>query len=327
MRGGGLSEAGLIAVVCEALDVPRTPEGPGDDAAVVRAPGAGRQVVTVDALIEGVHFLRAHPPEDLGWKALAVNLSDVAAMGARPAAFVLSAAVPEGLPEAYWRGFARGLAACARAAGVALVGGDTVRSPGPLALSITAWGYTAGGAVLRRDGGRPGDALFVRGHVGRAALGLEGWLARAGEGWAEAPLAHRSAALDAHLRPEPDLAAGPWALDNGARAGMDLSDGLATDLPRLATASGVVLEVDLDALPLDPVCAGSTADARAAGGEDYGLAVLAPPEAAAAFEARGFVQLGRARQPVLGEAPAVLWRRAGAPTALAARAFAHFAGD
>ena len=321
----GLSEAGLIAVVCEACGAPGTPIGPGDDAALVVAPPRGRQVVTTDALVEGVHFLRAHPPEALGWKALAVNLSDVAAMGARPSAFVLSAAVPEGLPAAWWAAFARGLGACAREAGAALVGGDTVRSPGPLVLSITAWGWTEGDGILRRDGGRAGDALMVRGNIGRSTQGLLNWSQLAGDDWG-VDGAVRDDALAAHLRPAPPLDAGPWALANGATAGMDLSDGLATDLPRLAVACGLVLEVELAALPADPVCAAMTPDERAAGGEDYGLAVLVPAERVAAFVARGFASLGAARQPVGDERPGVLWRRHGARTELAASAFAHFSG-
>jgi len=320
------SEAGLIAILCEACGVPATPEGPGDDAALVVAPSSGRQVVTTDALVEGVHFTPNHPPALLGWKTLAVNVSDVAAMGARPGGFVLSAALPEALPGDWWRAFARGLAECADAAGARLVGGDTVRSPGPLMLSVTAWGWTDGDTILRRDGGRPGDAVMVRGTVGRSALGLERWLARDPDAPVDAEEVLADPALAAHLKPEPPLDAGPWALAHGATAGMDLSDGLATDLPRLAAASALVLEVELTALPHDPALAGVSPDARVAGGEDYGLVVLVPATLVATFADAGFVALGTARQPVGEEPPGVLWRRNGAATQLSARAFAHFAG-
>ncbi|MCB9734508.1 MAG: thiamine-phosphate kinase [Deltaproteobacteria bacterium] len=329
MSADALSEQWLIDVVTAAVPVPSSPEGPGDDAALVRFPPAGA-VVTTDALVEGVHFLRAHPAEALGWKALAVNLSDVAAMGARPTAFLLTAGVPDDLPAAWWRAFAAGLGACARAAGTALVGGDIVRSPLGLTLNVVAWGEApADGRLLTRAGGRPGDVLLARGGLGRSALGWRRWEAIAGPGWAPGGLHGDLAsdpALRAHLRPEPDLDAGPRALALGARAGMDLSDGLATDLPRLARASGVALVVDLERLPDDPVCAELSAEERAAGGEDYGLVVLAPPDAASALEAAGFAAIGHAvessAQP--GGAP-VLWRRAGRAVTIP-RAFTHFAG-
>lgn len=312
-----LSERWLIDAVCAAVPVPALPEGPGDDAALVRVPPAGA-VVTTDALVEGVHFLRAHPAEALGWKALAVNLSDVAAMGARPTAFLLTACVPDDLPAAWWRAFSAGLGACARAAGAVLVGGDTVRSPGGLVLSVTAWGEApADGRLLTRRGGRPGDVL----------LALGGLPPRPPQGrtWAAGGLPD-DPALRAHLRPEPDLTAGPRALALGARAGMDLSDGLATDLPRLARASGVRLEVELGGLPDDPVCAELSAEERAAGGEDYGLVVLAPPEREAALVAAGFTAIGHARESgAQPEGEPVLWRRAGRVVTLP-RAFSHFAG-
>ncbi|PIE65740.1 MAG: thiamine-phosphate kinase [Deltaproteobacteria bacterium] len=314
-----------MEAVVAAAAAPPTPFGPGDDAAVLPA-ARGRRVVTSDALVEGVHFLRAHPPEALGWKAVAVNLSDVASMGARPEGFVLSAAVPEDLPARWWRGFARGLAACARWGGAALVGGDTVRSPGPLMLTVTAWGaLPEGDAALLRHAGEPGDTLLVRGDVGRSGLGLRRWLEAASgrAGWAEDhPV--EDAVLQAHLRPRPPLEAGPAALALGARAGMDLSDGLAVDLPRLARASEVTLVVDLDRLPADPLLAGVSAVARASGGEDYALVVLAPPERVAKLVAEGFAPIGEARQSRGGDPPGVLWRLGGRPVDPALTPFEHF---
>jgi len=318
----------MIAVLREEVPTPDPPAGPGDDAAVLAETAGAALVLTTDALVEGVHFLRAHPAEALGYKALAVNLADVGAMGADPLAFLLSVAAPEALPPETWRGFARGLGAAAIDAGVVLLGGDTVRSPGPLMISVTALGRVPAGEALTRSGGRPGDAIMVYGAIGRSALGLRRWLATAPPGWGPArwgPPWDADPCLTAHLRPEPPWRAGGWAREAGATAGMDLSDGLATDLPRLAVASDLILEVDLAHLPDDPACAELSPEERAAGGEDHGLLVLVPPTAAAAFEGAGFVSLGGARARAEGEGPGVLWRLSGRATA-PAPAFQHFPG-
>ncbi|MCC6620103.1 MAG: thiamine-phosphate kinase [Deltaproteobacteria bacterium] len=313
-----MSEDEIIATIVAAVPHAPPPAGPGDDAAIL-APGPAR-ALTTDALVEGTHFVRGHPPEALGWKALAVNLSDVAAMGATPEAFTLALALPPGLDEGWVRAFAAGLGACARGAGVSIAGGDTVRGE-RVVISITAWG-TLAGPPLRRAGGKPGDVLLVRGDVGRSGVGLARWLAD--------PRPERKdlddPVLAAHLRPEPPLDAGPLAARAGASAGLDLSDGLATDLPRLARASQVDLVVDLDRLPADPLLADVDARARAATGEDYGLAVLAPPDVAAALEGAGFVRIGHARAPDrLGpDAGRVIWRERGLEVAPVRPAFAHF---
>lgn len=316
-----LGEAALIAAVVRACPTRSPPEGPGDDAALI--PAGPRRVLTIDALVEGTHFLRAHPPALLGLKALSVNLSDVAAMGAEPEAFALAVALPPDLPAAWWRAFAEGLGAYATAAGVYLAGGDTVRASGPLTLTITAWGRAPDDRLLLRSGGRPGDVLMVQGPIGRAGRGLEIWLSDR-----SSPLPTDEPCLRHHLAPEPPLWAGPWALAHGATAGMDLSDGLATDLPRLAAASGVVLAVDLDRLPPDPALASVTARQRAAWGEDYSLVVLVPEPHAPAFEARGFSAIGRAL-PVTGQtslhaAPGVIWRLHGREVDPVEPGFHHF---
>lgn len=295
-----------------------SPAGPGDDAAVLGA-GATR-VVTTDALVEGVHFLGTHPPFALGWKTLVVNLSDVAAMGAVPEAFTLAMALPEGLDPAWFDAFADGLGACARAANVVVAGGDTVRSPGPIFLSVTAWGVADTGRVLTRAGGLPGDRVMVFGPIGRAGVGLTDWLAAPTPEGLAAATGARKACLDQQLAPEVALWAGPWALAAGAHAGMDLSDGLAADLPRLATASGVQLDIDLARLPNDPALAGVSVEARAASGEDYGLVTLVPAACEADFVARGFHTIGVAREP--GTVP-VLWR-AGDREVQLAPDFQHF---
>ncbi|MCB9727550.1 MAG: thiamine-phosphate kinase [Deltaproteobacteria bacterium] len=324
MTAGDAGEAALIEAM--SVRVPRAPSpcGPGDDAALL--PAGPARCVTTDALMEGVHFLRAHPAAWLGWKALAVNLSDVAAMGARPEGFVVAAALPEDLPLRYWEGMAEGMGALAREAGCLLCGGDIVRSPGPMSLAITAWGSLPGVRALRRDGGRVGDRVMVAGTPGRAGAGLAEWLERAAEdtAWRLEPLDDVSPCLREHLRPTPPLAAGPFALEAGAHAAMDLSDGLSTDLPRLARASGLTLVIDLDALPEDPALPGATVDARVAGGEDFGLVALVRPEDVSRFAAEGFVELGGAE--AAGAEP-VIYLRGGRPTRLSARAFTHFAID
>jgi len=313
-----VSEDEIIQAIVATVPHAAAPEGPGDDAALV--PAGPARVLTTDALVEGTHFVRAHPPEALGWKALAVNLSDVAAMGATPEAFTLALALPEGLGARWVEAFAAGLGACARAAGVVIAGGDTVRGDRVL-ISVTAWGRLAG-PPLTRAGGRAGDVLLVRGHVGRSGVGLARWLADAREDRKDLD----EPALAAHLRPEPPLGAGPLAARLGASAGLDLSDGLAVDLPRLARASRLDLIVELDALPFDPALIGVEARARAATGEDYGLAVLAPPAVAEALAREGFAAIGRAApaKGVGGQPGRVIWRERGHEVAPVRPAFVHF---
>ncbi|MFT7580595.1 MAG: thiamine-monophosphate kinase [Myxococcota bacterium] len=314
---GDLGEDWVISTVRDICRAPAGPRGPGDDAAVLPVETGRTRVITVDALIEGVHFLPRHPPEALGWKALAVNLSDLAAMGAAPSEWLLTAALPPSLPGAFWRSVAIGMAACADHYGAVLVGGDTVRAPGPMMLSITAIGTLAAGTIpITRNGGRGGDILMALGRIGRSGLGLRRWLA-------DSAVNLEDACVMAHLRPTPDVAAGLFAAQHGATAGMDLSDGLATDLPRLADASGLTLEVDLDGLPVDPACVSLTALERAASGEDYGLALLVPPAQKSVFESRGFTVLGRALERS-DASTSVVWRSGGAAIPAPQPSFAHF---
>lgn len=352
-----LSEADLIAILLHACPTLPAPTGPGDDAALLPVTRHPR-VITTDALIEGTHFLRAHPPRSLGWKALAVNLSDIAAMGAVPESFLLSLALPPDLPLAWFHAFAQGLGAYARMHEVHLVGGDTVRTSGahgPMVINITAWGELPSTPhhpdhsdhpsppPLTRSGGHPGDLLMVAGPIGRAGHGLDLWLHPAvphPTTWA-APddIPQDINLLEQHLQPTPPLWAGPWAAAHGATAGMDLSDGLATDLPRLAAASDLQLEVDLDHLPADDLLGDLDPRVRAAHGEDYSLAVLVPPANAEAFTSQGFVAIGRAIGRALaapsttpatpGEtpppaAPRVIWRLAGQVVPPVTPTFAHF---
>ncbi|MGM0575316.1 MAG: thiamine-phosphate kinase [Myxococcota bacterium] len=315
-----LGERALIERMAARVPHAASPVGPGDDAAVL-APFGGARVLTTDAMIEGVHFLRAHPPRWLGWKLLAANLSDVSAMGARPEGFTVTAALPPDLPVRWWALLADGLGDLARESGSEIAGGDVVRTDGPVSLSVTAWGRLDGEEALLRTGGRPGDLVMVRGPIGRAGVGLARWLARDhGDARALETPEETDAAVRWHLRPEPPLDAGPFALAHGARAGMDLSDGLAADGARLGVASGVRVVVDLDRLPPDPACGGSTADQRVSGGEDYGLLVLVPPGRREAFRGRGFSVVGRAEDGP----PGVAWRREGREVDLEGASFEHF---
>lgn len=246
----------IAAILDQAPRLGRLPLGPGDDAAVL----PGGTTVAVDTLVESVHFDDALSPADVGFKALAVNVSDLAATGARPGWALVSVAVPAG-QEAWVQGLARGLGEAARRWGVAIVGGDTTGSPGPRMVSITLGGPLVGPAPLRRDRGRPGDDLWVTGVLGLAH-----------RGWTD-PDAPEAARRALH-RPEPpvDFALSVARLGLG-RAAMDLSDGLARDLPRLAEASGVGAFVDPDAVPVD----GLPAREAIRGGEDHQLLLAAAP--------------------------------------------------
>lgn len=245
--------------------------GIGDDCALlVPTPGL-RLAVSSDMLVEGRHFLSTVAPERLGHKALAVNLSDLAACGARPRAFVLALALPRA--DAVWlEGFARGLFALADAHGIALAGGDTTM--GPLNICITVLGEVAPGAALLRGAARPGDDLYVSGTVGDARLALEVFRGHAS---VDAPAFE---ALRARMeQPTPRVALGQ-ALVGVATAAIDISDGLVGDLSHILRASGTGATLHADALPLSPpLRARPTAqrlDCALAGGDDYELLFCAP---------------------------------------------------
>ena len=240
--------------------------GPGDDAALLQPPPGEELVATVDAVEEGVHFDGRFTPADVGWKALAVNLSDLAAMGARPLWALVALGVPTGTPAARLAGVARGLGACARLHKVTVAGGNVTRAPG-LALTVTVFGSVPTGTALRRDGARVGDAVMVSGSLGEAALGLERG--------APARLVRRQ------RRPAPRLALGQ-ALRGIASAAIDVSDGLVQDLGHLCKASSVGASLRIAELPLSAAYLKATAGradpwaAALSGGEDYELCVTVP---------------------------------------------------
>ena len=247
--------------------------GIGDDAALLRPASGCELVQTTDALVEGVHFLPGSPPRSLGHRVLAVNLSDLAAMGAAPAWALLSLTLP-GLDGSWLGEFAAGFGLLARTHAVALVGGNLSR--GPLSATVQLTGQVPSGTALRRSGARAGDELWVSGTLGDAAQGraCQADAADADARWLRARFE----------RPTPRVELG-LALREVATACIDLSDGLWTDLPRLAAASGCGAELDVDLLPVSAALsalAGVSAWQRAVvGGEDYELCFSAPPARAA----------------------------------------------
>lgn len=261
-----------------------------DDCALLSPPPGEDLVLTTDAVAAGVHFFPDDAPADIAWKALAVNVSDLAAKGARPIAYLMSLAFPE-RPERGWLdAFAAGLAEAQEAFGVGLAGGDTDRRPGPFSATITAIGSVPTGQMVRRTTARPGDVLFVSGTLGDSALGLllrqDRELASA-LGLGEAEARHL---IGRYLRPEPRLALAP-ALRGFASAAMDISDGLLKDCGRLARAAGVSATLDSTRLPLSGAAQQALLHRPAllervlTGGDDYEVLAAVPPDRVTAFRA------------------------------------------
>lgn len=249
----------------------------GDDAAAI----PGDQVIAVDALVEGVHFLPDDPPDTVARKALRVNLSDMAAMGAMPTAYLLALALPADRDEVWLEGFAAGLRSDQERFGIHLIGGDSVSTRGPVAISITMLGAAPPTGPLRRSGARAGDRLYVSGTLGDGALGL---LVRTGRLPALVRAAPDAAAwLSGRYRePEPRTDLGRM-IAGRATAAIDVSDGLASDAGHLCAQSGVGARIHVDRLPLS--AAGRRAIALAperaglvlTGGDDYELLFAGPP--------------------------------------------------
>jgi thiamine-monophosphate kinase len=266
--------------------------GPGDDAAVLRAPD-GRYVVTTDMMIQGPDFRRGWSTmHDLGWKAAATNLSDIAAMGAQPTALVVALAAPAETPVRELEEFADGLAAAcaALAPGCGVVGGDLSVSH-TVTIAVTAFGDLQGRPPVRRDGAQPDDVVAVSGTLGLAAQGLALLFERAIDetGVADAAAAARLRSehpvpIAAQLTPHPPIALGPVAALAGATAMLDLSDGLALDARRIARASGVMIDLNGRAL-----AAHGTGEFALTGGEDHALLATFPPHAVLPT---GFTRIG-----------------------------------
>ncbi len=287
-------EDALVSALARALPPARhTRVSIGDDAAAITLPDGNLLLVTTDLLMEDVHFrLSWGDLPALGWKALAQNLSDIAAMGGTPTHAVIAIALPPHFTPAHTLALYQGITELALATHTDIIGGDTNRSSGPLILSPTVLGQVSPGELLTRRGARPGDALLVTGTLGRAAAGL-----RVLDAGHPAPEAF-SPAVRAQLRPQPRLQAARLLAASGrVTAMMDISDGVATDLHRLCASSAVGAVLQADRVPIDPlvvaVCRwlaehGTPVDPlqlALAGGEDFELLLTAAPEAEAELRA------------------------------------------
>ncbi len=293
----------------------------GDDAALFRVAPGMQLAVTTDALVAGTHFFHDTPPRDLGWKTLAVNLSDLAAMGAAPRWATLALTLPAA-DEGWIAAFAEGFFDCAGRYGVELVGGDTTR--GPLAMTVTLFGEVPAGQAITRAGGQPGDDLWISGWPGLAALGLMCLQNRV-------RLADASRALAALHRPTPRVEAGE-ALRGIAHAMLDVSDGLVGDLAHLCECSKLGAMLDADALPLAPLMTAGVDELLArqillAGGDDYELLFSAPVDARgtlAALARKLDLPLTRIGSLIEGTGQILLADGAAPPRPLDVRGYDHF---
>ncbi|MGE0749905.1 MAG: thiamine-phosphate kinase [Variibacter sp.] len=301
-----------------------------DDAAFIAPPAGHELVVTVDALIAGVHFFPDDPADLIARKALRVNLSDLAAKGATPEGFLVALGLPKGIDDAWIARFAKGLAADAKEFRCPLLGGDSVRSPERVMVSVTAFGSLPRGTMVRRQGARPGDIVFVTGTVGDGALGL---MVRKGEAtrWGLSRAAARHL-TQRYLLPQPRNAIAE-TLRRHASAAMDVSDGLAGDLAKLCRVSGASAEIQVADIPLSPA-AKSTLRAEPSlqprilgGGDDYEIVCAVPPRRASAFLAqarKAGVRVSGIGRIVKGSAPPRFLDAHGAAVALKAASFSHF---
>lgn len=299
-----------------------------DDAAYI-APRAGHGfVITADAIIEGVHFLRSDPPDDIARKALRVNLSDLAAKGARPRVYFMTTAWPAWIDERWIASFASGLAQDQKKFGIHLGGGDTVRTFGPLCLSVTAMGEVRSGGMVRRSGARQGDDVWVTGTIGDAGLGLR---------VAQVPVerlspADRKYLLQRYRVPEPRVVLGPH-LGKLASSAIDVSDGLVADAGHLAAQSGVALTLSLHDVPLSA----AAQHAEAAGlvqkadllvaGDDYEILLTAPAANRRKIEllgARIGLQISRIGSCHKGAPGVFVLHEDGEPLQFAQTGFTHF---
>jgi thiamine-monophosphate kinase len=304
--------------------------GLSDDAAALTPPPGCDLVLTTDGVIAGVHFFPDDPPGSIARKVLRMNLSDLAAKGAKPIGFLLSIALPEKFEESWLAAFTEGLGEDAEQLGCPLLGGDTDRTPGPTSVSITAFGAVPHGAMVRRSTAKAGDHVVVSGTIGDAALGViirreaamaQRWRLTAGM---------RDHLLRRYLLPEPRNALADAVLHH-ASAAMDVSDGLAGDLAKLCHASSVAAEVDVSRVPLSQAVRGAVSSEPAlietalSGGDDYEILCTIAPDKLASFQASaqaagvaateiGRVVAGRGTRFVLD----------GKPLHFARPAFSHF---
>lgn len=312
-----MTEFGFIAQIQSLFaDLPPNGfEGIGDDCAVLPIGNGESLVFTADMLAEGVHFLRAAAsPREVGCKSLAVNLSDVAAMGARPVATLLSLSLPSEATEAWATEFMLGYKELSAAYGVALIGGDTTASAEGIVINVTAIGRAPDTHLKRRSGARTGDIILVAGELGESGAGLRDILS----GNLDTP------AAAVHCNPQPQVAEGIWL---GARAEvhamMDLSDGLASDIRHILGRSGVGAEIDLEKIPVAPAADLETA---ACAGEDYKLLLTADAAQAQSLAAAFQTQFGAPLHPIgrITGSGKLVWLRDGSEQPLDWQGFSHY---
>jgi len=309
-----------------------------DDAAALACPADSELAITTDTLIGGVHFFADDAADDIAAKALGVNLSDLAAKAADPLVYTLSLALPKDVTSDWLGSFAAGLAQMQGEHNIALTGGDTTRSPGPLMISITAIGTVPAGQMVRRAGAQPGDLLYVTGTLGDSALGLR---LRSGDkachDWS-LDAEGRSYLLARYARPRPRTGFAA-ALRAHAHAALDISDGLILDATRLCRASGVTATIHNDRVPLSTASRPLAADPQwleviLTGGDDYELLIAAPPEttdalarAAAHAGTKGFTNVGEITATSSGDTlatPVTVLDASGAPIRVDRPGYSHF---
>ncbi|BCJ90630.1 thiamine-monophosphate kinase [Terrihabitans soli] len=331
-KDGRPDEDGLIARYFRPLATAPGADRLLDDAATYRPPQGFEQVLTTDAIVAGIHFFPEDPPGAVARKALRVNLSDLAAKGAAPAGYLLTIGLTEDWTEDWLSAFCEGLSSDQKEFDISLYGGDTVRTPGPLFVSVTAFGLTPEGRVPRRTKASVGQKLYVTGTIGDAALGLKIRLddgVRTRWGLNSADAEHLSAR---YLLPRPRLGAAALVAEY-ASAAMDISDGLAGDLARMCAASDTGAVLDAGQVPLSPAAKKAVEADPAAlsavltGGDDYEILAAVDAAKSAAFEAAvakagiAFTQIGEIVPAFTGR---VRIERGGHPLALDRLAFRHF---
>ncbi|MGU3359561.1 thiamine-phosphate kinase [Methylobacterium sp. M6A4_1b] len=324
-------EDGLIARYFAPLAGPGA-DGLRDDAATLTPSPGCDLVLTADAIVAGVHYFPDDPPGSIARKALGVNVSDLAAKGARPRAILLTLALPDDWTEAWLAGFAAGLGDGLADFGLDLLGGDTVRAAGPAMIGVTAIGEVPAGGLVRRGTARIGDRICVSGTIGDAALGLHLRSPRP-PGWGQAlAAADRDALVDRYWHPRPRIALAP-VLRRHARAAMDVSDGLAGDLAKMLNGEGRSAEIDLARIPLSPAAARALSLEPAlmtpivTGGDDYEILFAVAPEtldACLAEAAAAGTPLTCIGSVTTGSAPPIFREADGTARALGAGSFSHF---
>ncbi|MEQ1864059.1 MAG: thiamine-phosphate kinase [Micropepsaceae bacterium] len=298
-----------------------------DDAAAFEPTPGHDAVLTTDAIVAGVHFLADDPAGTIAQKALRVNISDLAAKGATPRVYLLTLAMPPSLDERWLKEFAAGLKRDQARFAITLVGGDTVATPGPLTISVTALGEVPRGKMLTRGGAQPGDDIWITGTIGDAALGLK--IAKGNDLGLSGK--QRVAALNRYRVPEPQLNLGT-GLIGIAHAALDVSDGLIADLGHICDVSGVGIELQADQVPLSAAASAALSAGRTTlaelltGGDDYELAIAAPAASAkklAALAERSKTKLTRIGRVVAGQGVVAIDRE-GARIRFPRTGFTHF---